>query len=173
MSILYVIIDMQNDFVTGPLGTAEAKAVAPKIAAKIQDLKRSGASDYDILFTKDTHDEDYLFTQEGRKLPVPHCIRNTPGWNICRELLPYSLFATILQKPTFGCTDLVGEAAPYDKITVMGVCTDICVISNALLLKAFYPEKKISVDSSCCAGSSPEDHERALQSMAACHIDIV
>ena len=115
-----------------------------------------------MIFTQDTHGENYLDTQEGQKLPVPHCIKDTKGWNICRQLLPYTLFATILEKPTFGSTDLIAETAEYDRIVLMGVCTDICVISNAMLLKAFYPEKEICVDASCCAGVTPESHARAF-----------
>ena len=126
-----------------------------------------------MIFTQDTHGENYLDTQEGQKLPVPHCIKDTKGWNICRQLLPYTLFATILEKPTFGSTDLIAETAEYDRIVLMGVCTDICVISNAMLLKTFYPEKEICVDASCCAGVTPESHARALEAMKMCQIDIL
>ena len=126
-----------------------------------------------MIFTQDTHGENYLDTQEGQKLPVPHCIKDTKGWNICRQLLPYTLFATILEKPTFGSTELIAETAEYDRIVLMGVCTDICVISNAMLLKAFYPEKEICVDASCCAGVTPESHARALEAMKMCQIDIL
>lgn len=173
MNQAYVIIDMQNDFIDGALGTKEAQAVVPRIEAKIVASKKDTSVSTDLIFTQDTHGENYLDTQEGQKLPVPHCIKDTKGWNICRQLLPYTLFATILEKPTFGSTDLIAETAEYDRIVLMGVCTDICVISNAMLLKAFYPEKEICVDASCCAGGTPESHERALEAMKMCQIDIL
>ncbi len=173
MNQAYVIIDMQNDFIDGALGTKEAQAVVPRIEAKIVASKKDTSVSTDLIFTQDTHGENYLDTQEGQKLPVPHCIKDTKGWNICRQLLPYTLFATILEKPTFGSTDLIAETAEYDRIVLMGVCTDICVISNAMLLKAFYPEKEICVDASCCAGVTPESHERALEAMKMCQIDIL
>lgn len=173
MNQAYVIIDMQNDFIDGALGTKEAQAVVPRIEAKIVASKKDTSVSTDLIFTQDTHGENYLDTQEGQKLPVPHCIKDTKGWNICRQLLPYTLFATILEKPTFGNTDLIAETAEYDRIVLMGVCTDICVISNAMLLKAFYPEKEICVDASCCAGVTPESHARALEAMKMCQIDIL
>ena len=173
MNQAYVIIDMQNDFIDGALGTKEAQAVVPRIEAKIVASKKDTSVSTDLIFTQDTHGENYLDTQEGQKLPVPHCIKDTKGWNICRQLLPYTLFATILEKPTFGSTDLIAETAEYDRIVLMGVCTNICVISNAMLLKAFYPEKEIFVDASCCAGVTPESHARALEAMKMCQIDIL
>lgn len=173
MNQAYVIIDMQNDFIDGALGTKEAQAIVPRIEAKIVASKKDTSVSTDLIFTQDTHGENYLDTQEGQKLPVPHCIKDTKGWNICRQLLPYTLFATILEKPTFGSTDLIAETAEYDRIVLMGVCTDICVISNAMLLKAFYPEKEICVDASCCAGVTPESHARALEAMKMCQIDIL
>lgn len=173
MNQAYVIIDMQNDFIDGALGTKEAQAVVPRIETKIVASKKDTSVSTDLIFTQDTHGENYLDTQEGQKLPVPHCIKDTKGWNICRQLLPYTLFATILEKPTFGSTDLIAETAEYDRIVLMGVCTDICVISNAMLLKAFYPEKEICVDASCCAGVTPESHARALEAMKMCQIDIL
>ena len=173
MNQAYVIIDMQNDFIDGALGTKEAQAVVPRIEAKIVASKKDTSVSTDLIFTQDTHGENYLDTQEGQKLPVPHCIKDTKGWNICRQLLPYTLFATILEKPTFGSTDLIAETAEYDRIVLMGVCTNICVISNAMLLKAFYPEKEICVDASCCAGVTPESHARALEAMKMCQIDIL
>lgn len=173
MNQAYVIIDMQNDFIDGALGTKEAQAVVPRIEAKIVASKKDTSVSTDLIFTQDTHGENYLDTQEGQKLPVPHCIKDTKGWNICRQLLPYTLFATILEKPTFGSTDLIAETAEYDRIVLMGVCTDICVMSNAMLLKAFYPEKEICVDASCCAGVTPESHARALEAMKMCQIDIL
>lgn len=173
MNQAYIIIDMQNDFITGSLGTVAAQNIVPKVDAKIIASKKDESIRTDLIFTQDTHTENYLDTMEGRKLPVPHCIKDTKGWQICNRLLPYTLGAVILEKPTFGCTDLVAKAAPYDKLVLMGLCTDICVISNALLLKAYYPEKEIIVDSSCCAGTTPAGHETALQAMQSCHIDIL
>lgn len=173
MTQAYIIIDMQNDFISGALGTPEAQAIIPSIEEKIIASKKNTDVQTDIVFTQDTHDAAYLDTQEGKKLPVPHCIKDTKGWQICKQLLPYTLFATILEKPTFGCPDLVPEVADYDRLVLMGVCTDICVISNALLLKAFYPEKEICVDSTCCAGVTPESHDNALQAMKSCQIDIL
>lgn len=173
MNQAYIIIDMQNDFITGSLGTAEAQHIVPAVEAKIIASKKDTDNQTDLFFTMDTHGEDYLDTPEGQKLPVPHCIKGTKGWNICKELLPYTLFATIIEKPTFGCTALVPDMADYDRIVLMGLCTDICVISNAMLLKAFYPEKEIIVDSNCCAGSTPEGHANALKAMETCQIDIM
>lgn len=173
MNQVYVIIDMQNDFIDGALGTKEAQAIVPRIEAKIVASKKDTSVCTDLIFTQDTHGENYLDTQEGQKLPVPHCIKNTKGWNICRQLLPYTLFSVILEKAAFGSTDLIAETAEYDRIVLMGVCTDICVISNAMLLKTFYPEKEICVDASCCAGVAPESHNRALEAMKMCQIDIL
>lgn len=173
MNQAYIIIDMQNDFIDGSLGTKEAQAIVPLVEARLQAAKKDEKNTTDFIFTQDTHGEDYLETQEGRKLPVPHCIRDSRGWQICPALLPYTLMATILEKPTFGCTQLVEEAAPYDRLVLMGLCTDICVISNAMLLKAYFPEKEIAVIASCCAGVTPESHEEALRAMQRCHIDII
>lgn len=169
----YVIIDVQNDFVDGSLGTAEAQAIVPKIEAKLQAAKRDEQIQTDFIFTQDTHNEDYLSTQEGRKLPVPHCIRNTHGWRICPALLPYTLTAQVFEKPTFGCTQLAEAAAPYGRLVLMGLCTDICVINNAMLLKAYFPEKEIIVDSTCCAGATPQGHEEALRAMERCQINVI
>jgi nicotinamidase/pyrazinamidase len=171
MNQVYVIIDMQNDFIDGSLGTPEAPAIVPRIEARLQQAKKDGQVDF--IFTQDTHTEDYLTTQEGKNLPVPHCIKDTHGWNICRDLMPYTLLAEVLEKPTFGCTALIDAVADYDDILLMGLCTDICVISNALLLKAFYPEKHIAVDSTCCAGVTVQSHETALAAMRACQIEVL
>lgn len=173
MNQAYIIIDMQNDFISGSLGTPEASAIIPHIEARIVASKKDEITHTDLFFTQDTHTDTYFDTQEGKKLPIEHCIKDTKGWRICKQLLPYTLSAVILEKPTFGCTELVPEAAPYDRLVLMGLCTDICVISNALLLKAYYPEKEIIVDSAGCAGATPESHKIALQAMKACHIDIV
>lgn len=173
MKQAYIIIDMQNDFIDGALGTAEAPLIVRRIRDKIIQAKQDDLNPTDLIFTQDTHGQDYLETQEGRKLPVPHCIVDTKGWNICQALLPFTLDATVLEKPTFGCTDLVDAVKDYDSLLLMGLCTDICVISNALLLKAYYPEKQIAVDSTCCAGVTPESHATALAAMKSCHIDII
>ena len=173
MNQVYIIVDMQNDFIDGALGTAEAPAIIPRIEALLQAAKKDESNTTDFIFTQDTHTEDYLDTQEGRKLPIPHCIRDTKGWQICKALLPYSLFATVLEKPAFASTDLVEETAPYDRIVLMGLCTDICIIANALLLKAYFPQKEIAVVRDCCAGATVAGHEEALRAMERCQIDII
>lgn len=156
MTQAYIIIDMQNDFIDGSLGTPEAQAIVPHVEAKIVASKKDTDQETDLIFTQDTHDSDYLETREGQKLPIAHCIKDTRGWRICKQLLPYTLMAEIFEKPSFGCPALIEEVKDYDRLVLMGLCTDICVVSNAILLKAHYPEKEIVVDSSCCAGSTPE-----------------
>ena len=168
MSKVLIVIDMQNDFITGSLGTKEAEAIVARVAEKCRAAKEAGE---EIIFTQDTHQENYLETQEGRKLPVVHCVENTEGWEICGALLPYAELC--VEKPTFGSVMLPAMCEKFDEIELVGLCTDICVISNALLLKAFYPEKKISVDAACCAGVTPESHENALRAMQMCQIDVV
>ena len=171
MKIL-VVIDMQNDFIDGALGTKEAQAIVPKVAEKIKNF------DGKVFYTRDTHDEKYLETQEGKNLPVPHCIRGTEGWQIRKELDALRKTDPI-DKETFGSTDLAAdllalhEDEEIGSITLVGLCTDICVISNALLAKAALPEVPITVDASCCAGVTPESHENALKAMEICQIDIV
>ncbi len=172
MQEILVVVDMQNDFVTGPLGTPEARTILPKVAEKVKNFPGR------VLFTRDTHEENYLESREGKALPVPHCIRGTRGWEICPELETLRKEEPV-DKPTFGSTGL-GEvlraADQYGekigKITLVGVCTDICVISNALLLRAFLPEAEIAVDAACCAGVTPESHQTALRAMKACQIAI-
>ena len=173
MQQAYLIIDMQNDFIDGTLGTKEAQAIVPRVEKALQTAKRDENNDTDFIFTQDTHDEDYLDNQEGHHLPIMHCLKDSHGWNITKALMPYTLMAEILEKPTFGCTDLVQEVAPYDRLVLMGLCTDICVISNALLLKAYFPEKEIAVLADCCAGSTPENHDIALKAMENCQITII
>ena len=165
MKELLLIIDMQNDFIDGSLGTKEAQAIVPLVAMRAAAARH-------IIFTQDTHGEDYLTTQEGKKLPVRHCIKPEQGWEICAELQPYVNAHNVLEKPTFGCTKLVQVVEDYDKITLTGLCTDICVISNALLLKAAMPEVVIKVDPTCCAGVTPEKHKAALAVMSSCQIAI-
>ena len=167
MKKILIVVDRQDGCITGSLGTKEAEAIVEKVKAKCEKAKAAGE---EIIFTQDTHGEDYLETQEGRKLPVVHCVENTEGWEICPELLPYAELC--VEKPTFGSVMLPAMCEDYDEIELVGLCTDICVISNAMLLKAYYPEKKISVDPSCCAGVTPESHENALKAMQMCQIDM-
>lgn len=177
MKIL-VVVDMQNDFITGSLGTDQAKAIVPNVKKKIKEAAKNGDL---IIYTRDTHYEDYLETQEGKKLPVEHCVYKSPGWKILDELLPPSAYerVEIIDKPTFGSYELVeriidnNEVTPYDEIELVGVCTDICVVSNALMLKAaFWESPEISVDATCCAGVTPESHEAALKVMEMCQINV-
>ncbi|MDY4770978.1 MAG: isochorismatase family cysteine hydrolase [Lachnospiraceae bacterium] len=171
MKKLLIVVDMQTDFVTGALGTKEAQAIVPMVAEKIKKAKEDGT---DVIFTLDTHEENYLDTQEGKQLPVPHCIKNTEGWMLVPQLRPLAGGCMSVEKPTFGSTRLahiVGKAR-YDEIELIGLCTDICVISNAMILKASVPETPISVDASCCAGVTPESHANALAAMKMCQITI-
>ncbi len=167
---LLVVVDMQNDFVTGVLGSKDAGAIVPAVMGRVKEAVNAGE---DIVFTRDTHHDDYMDTKEGKYLPVPHCIESTPGWEIIDELKPYA--EKIINKPTFGSTDLIGfvAAGDYDEIELIGLCTDICVVSNALLLKANFPEKTYRVNASCCAGITKESHEAALLTMKMCHIEIM
>lgn len=170
MNVL-IVIDMQNDFIDGALGTPEAQKILPRVMEKVRGF------DGKIIFTRDTHEEDYLHTQEGRKLPVPHCIRGTHGWQIHEQLAPCCTEPPV-DKITFGSAALgeqmrqLHETDPIGSIELVGLCTDICVIANAMILKAFLPEVEIRVDSSCCAGVTPESHERALKAMETCQIAI-
>ena len=174
MSRMLIVIDMQNDFIDGTLGTAQARAIIPKVVDKIKNYKGK------VMYTRDTNDENYLNTQEGSKLPVEHCILGTQGWELHPEIdaLAKENNSLIFDKPTFGSMGLAGclngiqKVAAIDELELVGLCTDICVISNALLLKAILPETRIVVDSDCCAGVTPESHENALKAMAACQIEI-
>ena len=163
-----IVVDMQNDFIDGTLGTKEAVAIVPKVEEKIRNF------DGKVFFTRDTHETYYLETQEGKNLPVKHCIRDTEGWQIRKELDALRKTEPI-DKETFGSTDLVAlnEDQGIGSITLVGLCTDICVISNALLIKASLPEVPICVDATCCAGVTPESHENALKAMEACQIRII
>ena len=163
-----IVVDMQKDFIDGALGTKEAVGIVPKVAEKIQDF------DGEVIFTRDTHEEDYLSTQEGALLPVKHCIRGTAGWEICEELQPYCN-GKIIDKPTFGSTELgeyLRRQGDAESVTLVGLCTDICVISNALLIKAFLPEVPVMVDADCCAGVTPESHENAMEATRVCQIKV-
>lgn len=171
MKKLLAVIDMQNDFVTGSLSSSDASSIIPAVRSKIKQELELGT---DIVFTKDTHDEDYLSTEEGKNLPVIHCIQGQWGWDIIPELTDLAAGRPIFEKNTFGSLDLARYALDnsYDEIELAGLCTDICVISNAMLLKAFIPSASISVGASCCAGVTPESHSNALEAMKMCHIKI-
>ncbi len=163
-----VVIDMQNDFIDGALGTKEAVDIVPYVARKIE--KYRNAKDQ-IIFTRDTHQKNYLDTQEGKKLPVEHCIENTHGWQIS-DALSVKPEDTIINKATFG-NIWDKSLIKGDEIELVGLCTDICVISNALGLKAALPEIPIKVDAKCCAGVTPQSHKNALEAMKMCQIDII
>lgn len=171
MAKILVVVDMQNDFIDGALGTAEAVAIVPAVKKKIEEF------DGKVLFTRDTHHENYMDTQEGRNLPVPHCIKDTEGWQIRSELEALRTTEAI-DKPTFGSANLgeilkqENDKEAIESITVIGLCTDICVISNVMLIKAFLPEVPIIVDAACCAGVSVETHRNALEAMKVCQISI-
>ncbi len=171
MKDILLVIDMQNDFIDGALGTKEAVAIVPKVRERIENFKGT------VLFTRDTHEPHYLDTQEGKNLPVPHCIKGTDGWQIRPELDALRKTEPV-DKPTFGSAELGNILQQMDReekigsITIIGLCTDICVISNALLVKAFLPEVPIAVDASCCAGVTPYSHETALKAMEACQIKV-
>lgn len=161
-----IVVDMQNDFIDMALGTPEAVAIVPKVRAKIQEYVKNGD---EILYTRDTHGENYLDTPEGKKLPVPHCIKGTEGWEIARGL--YVQGCKIIDKPNFGWPNWKEEH--LEQVELVGLCTDICVVSNALIIKATFPEAAVKVDRTCCAGVTPESHEAALITMRMCQIDVV
>lgn len=167
---LLIVVDMQNDFIDGSLGTKEAVAIVPKVAEKIAEARAAGEL---VVFTRDTHQENYLKTQEGKNLPVVHCVKGSAGWQISRSLDVGD--SRIFDKPSFGSMELADFAATLDGlegIELVGLCTGICVISNAFILKAKLPEVKISVDSSCCACVTPESHATALSAMKLCQINV-
>lgn len=168
MKIL-IVVDMQNDFIDGALGTAEAVAIVPYVKNVIENF------DGKVLFTRDTHFENYMDTQEGKNLPVPHCIKGTDGWQIRSEL--DSLRKTeAIDKVTFGSKDLVEvlkEEPDIESITFVGLCTDICVISNVMVVKAFFPEIPLVVDAKACAGVTPESHNNALSAMKVCQVKVI
>ena len=161
-----LVIDMQNDFIDMALGTKEAVAIVPAVKAKIAAYKKAGD---EIIYTRDTHEENYLQSAEGQKLPVPHCIRNTKGWEIADGL--YTEGAKIIDKPNFGWPHWDRE--DLESVEIIGLCTDICVVSNALIIKATFPDIPVTVDSRCCAGVTPESHEAALLTMKMCQIDVI
>lgn len=173
MNKVLIVVDMQNDFIDGALGTPEALAIVENVKEKIKSYNADS-----IFVTRDTHSENYLETQEGKMLPVEHCIKDTHGWEIREDINALLTGTRILDKPTFGSRLLADwlefeyERAPFE-IEIVGLCTDICVVSNALLIKATLPEAQITVDSSCCAGSTPENHAAALTTMKNCQIKII
>ena len=161
-----IVVDMQNDFIDMALGTPEAVAIVPGVRAKIREYAENGD---EIIFTRDTHFEDYLQTAEGKKLPVPHCIKGTPGWQIADGL--YVEGCRIIDKPNFGWPHWKDET--LEAVELVGLCTDICVVSNALIIKAAFPDAAVTVDSTCCAGVTPATHQAALKTMAMCQVDII
>lgn len=169
MKKLLVVVDMQNDFIDGSLGTKEAEAIVPAVKRKVEAYMADGD---DVVFTMDTHCDNYMETLEGKHLPVKHCIKGTKGWEICPALSTFE--GRRFEKTTFGSVDLAAyvEDKEYDAIELAGLCTDICVISNALILKAVLPGTPILVDSACCAGVTPESHRNALKAMEMCQVEV-
>lgn len=178
MKRILVVVDMQKDFIDGSLGTKEAQAIVSKVAEKIREYQSAG---HVVIFTFDTHYENYMDTQEGKRLPVKHCIKGTEGWELDKALQDFD--GLPIEKSSFGSDILasaigdlynVHSACVEDfSVELIGVCTDICVVSNALLIKSFEPEVHIVVDASCCAGTTPEKHNAALEVMKSCQIDVI
>lgn len=181
MEKILVVVDMQNDFITGPLGSKEAQELVPKVCEKIRQYK-----DDSVYFTLDTHGENYLETFEGQRLPVKHCIENTEGWELDHEIEKIAKIITdegtscqVALKDRFGAIALANhinehfETDEQFEIELCGLLTDICVVSNALLLRAYFPGTKITVDANCCVGSTPEKHKAALEVMKSCQIDVI
>ena len=170
MKDVLIVVDMQNDFIDGSLGSKEAEQIVDNVKEKINAYLKAGKR---VIFTKDTHPENYLETYEGKHLPVTHCVKGTDGWKIS-DVLPYDeTLCSVVEKGTFGYLGwdvLLSDAADLE---ICGLCTDICVISNALILRANYPEKDILVDAACCAGVTPDLHKAALQVMASNQIEVI
>ena len=167
-----IVIDMQNDFIDAALGTKEAVGIVEAVKEKIRSYPAA-----DVIATMDTHGDNYMDTQEGKYLPVPHCIKGTDGWQIRPDIAERLTGAKIYEKPTFGSTAMAADLKAISEkeeieLELIGLCTDICVVSNALLLKATMPEVKISVDPACCAGVTPEKHLAALETMRSCQIRV-
>ena len=163
-----IVVDMQNDFISGSLGSDMAKAIVENVVDKVKSF------DGEIIFTRDTHADCYLDTMEGKNLPVVHCVKDTDGWQICPELLPY--VKNVIDKVTFGSVDLpniIAKSGDIESIELCGLCTDICVISNAFVIKANLPEVPVTVDASCCAGVTPESHLAALTTMKMCQVEVI
>lgn len=161
-----LVIDMQKDFIDGALGTKEAVAIVDNVKKKIAQYQANGD---EIIFTRDTHQPDYLQTNEGKHLPVEHCIEGTDGWQIPQEWQVEN--AIYINKPSFGYMNW--DQYALEEVEIVGLCTDICVVSNALIIKATYPEIKVSVDASCCAGVTPESHTAALTTMKMCQVEVI
>ena len=173
MRKILIVIDMQNDFIDAALGTKEAVAIVETVKEKIRSYPAE-----DVIATMDTHGKDYMETQEGRNLPVPHCIKGSEGWQIRSDIADLLTDAKIYEKPAFGSTALAADlkavsAQEEIELELIGLCTDICVVTNALLLKATMPEVKISVDASCCAGVTPEKHLAALETLRSCQVQVI
>lgn len=173
MKNLLIVIDMQKDFIDGALGTSEAVGIVSNVVNKIKEYPAEN-----VYATRDTHAPNYMETQEGRNLPVVHCVEGTPGWQLHPEIQALIKEDHIVDKPTFGSTvlaDLIANIADEEEISLelVGLCTDICVVSNALVLKAKMPEVPIKVDPTCCAGVTPEKHEAALETMRSCQIEVL
>jgi len=168
-----IVVDMQNDFIDGALGSQEAVTIVDKVAEKVKAAEEEGTL---VLFTRDTHGEDYMTTEEGKNLPVPHCIERTEGWQVS-EKIPYPQKSRSFDKFTFGSLDLgnfLKELAfPPENVELVGLCTDICVLSNAVIAKAALPNAHITVDAACCAGVTPESHDTALSAMKAIQVEVV
>ena len=165
MKIL-IVVDMQKDFIDGSLGTKEAEAIVENVKKKIAEYRANGD---EIIFTRDTHKENYLETNEGKHLPVVHCIEGTEGWQISDALTVGD--ARIIDKPSFGYMNW--KEFDLEEVELVGLCTDICVVSNALIIKATYPEINVTVDASCCAGVSPATHNAALETMKCCQVNVI
>ncbi|MBE5882480.1 MAG: cysteine hydrolase [Lachnospiraceae bacterium] len=177
MAKLLIVVDMQNDFIDGALGTKEAVQIVPNVVRKIEEFRQSGDK---VIFTKDTHFENYMETQEGKNLPVEHCIKGTKGHEICDEIKAVIDVdaCKVYEKLTFGSSELAqdlrdGVYNDAESITLVGLCTDICVISNAMLCKTFLTETPVCIAADCCAGVTPDSHENALNAMEMCQIKIV
>ncbi len=166
MNKTLIVVDMQNDFIDMALGTKEAVAIVPKVKSKIEEYVTNG---YEVIYTRDTHGENYLDTPEGKKLPVVHCVKGTPGWEIADGI--YRDGCRIIDKPNFGWPHWDKEQ--LEEVELIGLCTDICVVSNALIIKSAFPDAVVKVDSSCCAGVTPQSHEAALVTMKMCQIDVI
>ena len=172
MRKLLVVVDMQNDFIDAALGTEEAVGIVEAVKDKIRSYPSEN-----VIATMDTHGENYMETQEGQNLPVRHCIKGSEGWKIRPDIAELLNGARIYEKPTFGSMALASDLKALSEteeieLELVGLCTDICVVSNALLLKAAMPEVRISVDASCCAGVTPEKHLCALETMRSCQIHV-
>lgn len=170
MKELLVVVDMQGDFISGPLGTREARAILPAVRKEAAAFRARGG---EVAFTRDTHGEDYLSTQEGKRLPVVHCVKGGDGWQLAEGL--FCAGDRVFDKPSFGSLALAEyvRAGGYGRVELVGVCTDICVVSNALLIKAALPEADLTVNGALCAGVTPQKHEAALETMRSCQVEVL